>query len=390
VPPLIRFPKLGATMPLLLLRRLALVATLILLLAPAPPLSLSARADDAPKAAHEAAVLDRIFADWKARHDRVRSLHFTMDCRTTYKKGSLDFSSSAQARFDRDQEFQQFGVQLWIEGDDRLCIVTTPTFKVPQAKLTDTRRVVSRFVTVGTTTSMHSAGSWWETGVPAVRAFTPYGTVYRNPAGDRRMPGPVARPLLMTFRPQFASLSWQREQCRLVDENATVDSGHYVKFQRVIEPSRIIPFRREEACWVSPARDDVVVHWSIEVKDRTIDGSIKCKKDKTSGWIPSEWSVGTKGEEFSEYTVTNYAINEKIDPAIFSQEFPAGTPVVDQLDSPAARTIRHYVVQEDGSKRTITNEDFIRLAGLVDPPQKPAPAKPQGNDKTGIKEPRTQ
>src|SRR5579862_8500598 len=317
-------------------RRLAIVATALLFFAAASHFSLSARADDPARAARESAVLDRIFANWKARHDRVHSLHFTMDCRHIHKKGSLDFSSSSQARFDRDQEFQQFGVQLWIDGDDRMCLVTTPTFKVPQAKLTDTRRVVCRWVTVGTTTSMYSAGSWWETGVPAVRAFTPNGSVYRNPAGDQRMPGPVARPLLLTFRPRFASLSWQREQCRLVDENATVDSGHYVKFQRVIEPSCIIPFRREEACWVSPARDDVVVHWSIEVKDRRFDGSIKCKKDKTYGWIPSEWSVGTKGEEFSEYKVTNYALNEKIDPAVFSQEFPAGTPVEDQLDSPAA------------------------------------------------------
>jgi hypothetical protein len=352
--------------------------------------SATARADDPAPSVDDAAVLDRIFANWKARHDRVHSLHFTMDCRTTYKKGSLDFSSSSQARFDRDQEFQQFGVQLWIEGDDRMCLVTTPTFKVPQAKLSDTRRIVSRFVTVGTTTSTYSASSWWETGVPAVRAFTPYGTVYRNPAGDQRMIGPVLRALLLTFRPQFASLSWQREQCRLVGENATVDGGQYVKFQRVIEPSRIIPFRREEACWVSPARDDVVVHWSIEVKDRRIDGSIKHKKDKTFGWIPWEWSVGTKGEEFSEYKVTNYALNEKIDPAIFSQEFPAGTPVEDQLDSPAAQTLLHYVVQQDGSKRTISREDFSRLTGSLDPPKQQARANPHGNEKRGIREPRTQ
>jgi hypothetical protein len=38
-------------MPIPHLRRLAIIATPILFLAPAPPLSLSARADDAPKAA---------------------------------------------------------------------------------------------------------------------------------------------------------------------------------------------------------------------------------------------------------------------------------------------------------------------------------------------------
>jgi hypothetical protein len=45
-------------MPIPHLRRLAIIATPILFLAPAPPLSLSARADDAPKAVQEAAVLD--------------------------------------------------------------------------------------------------------------------------------------------------------------------------------------------------------------------------------------------------------------------------------------------------------------------------------------------
>jgi hypothetical protein len=366
------------------LPRFAIVATVLFFLASAPHFASTTRADDAAQAANEAAVLDRIFVNWKSRHDRIHSLHFTVDCRTTYKKGSLDFSSSSQARFDRDQEFQQFGVQLWIEGDDRMCLVTTPTFKVPQAKLIDTRRVVCRCVIVGKTASDYSSSSWWETGVPAVRAFTPHG--FLHPIGDEQIAGPYG-PLLFTFRPQFPWLSWQREQCRLVDENAMVEGGRCVKLQRVIEPSRSIPFRREESCWVSPARDDVVVHWTIEVKDRRIDGSIKYKKDKANGWLPSEWSIGTKGAEFSEYKVTSYAINEKIDPAIFSQEFPAGTPVE---DATSPKIIRHYVVQEDGSKRTITNEDFIRLTPSLDPPKQQARAKPHGNEKTGIREPRTQ
>jgi hypothetical protein len=88
----------------------------------------SARAGDPPQGAHESAVLDRIFANWKARHDRIHSLHFTWDCRKTHKKGWPDPSGTPGNRLAKDQVFEQFGVQLWIEGDDRLCLIRTPLF----------------------------------------------------------------------------------------------------------------------------------------------------------------------------------------------------------------------------------------------------------------------
>ena len=349
-------------MPLLLSRRLAIIATPILLLAPAPPLSVSASADDAPKTAHESAVLDRIFANWKSRHDRVRSLHFTIDVRMLYKKGAFDFSSLNPRRFERDQFFQQFGVQIWIEGDDRMCVVNTPTFKVPQAKLTDTHRMDRRAVTVGQTQWNYSAGRPFEIG-PASRNWSaPHGTVWRNTEVDPPLVGPVARPLLFAFRPQSPFVLLQKEQCRLVDENSLVDDGHYIKFQRVVEASRAVPIRRTEACWVSPAREHDIVHWRIETRDSTIDGSVKYAKDKTCGWVPSEWTVETRGAEVSEYQVVKYELNEPIDPAIFSQQFPAGTPVEERSGSGVAQKIRHYVVQPDGSERSITFQDYLRLA----------------------------
>jgi hypothetical protein len=366
VPPLIYFPKLELSMRLHLLRQLAIIATPILLLAPAPPLRLSARADDAPKTAHEAAVLDRIFANWKARHDRVRTLHFTIDSRTVYKKGQPDPSRfGQQTRLDRDQLFQQFGVQIWIEGDDRICVVTTPTFKVPQAKLTETNRVDGRWVQVGQTISIFAASPGFETGV-APPKFAPYGYVFRNPGRDWPLADPFEWPLLLTYRPQARSMNWLRDQCRLVDENSLVEGGRSLMFQRAVEPSDNAHLRRDEACWVSPARDDVVVHWRIETARRKIEGSVKHKKDETFGWVPAEWTVGTKGVSgfFAEYAVVKYELNKKIDPAVFSQSFPAGTPVQEEAGSGAARKVRCYVVQPDGSERAISPEQYDRLAGF--------------------------
>ena len=105
-------------------------------------------------------------------------------------------------------------------------------------------------------------------------------------------------------------------------------------------------------------------------------GTINYRKDKTNGWIPAEWSCDYIGAQRFEFRVTSYEINNSIDPAIFSQEFPAGTPISDQMIGSSAKDVRYYVVQRDGSKRTIPPKEYFRLAGYGDRPAKP-PAKPK-------------
>jgi len=344
--------------------RIAIAATVFAVLTSESHLSRLARADDPAKPAHESAVLDRIFANWKARHDRVRTLHFTIDSRIVYKSGEPDPSRfDPQARLDRDQLFQQFGVQIWIDCDDRMCVVTTPTFKVPQAKLAATNRVADRWVQVGQTISIFSASPYFETGVAPRKPFAPHGSVLRNPGRDRPLTGPVVRPLLLTYRPQDPSINWLRDQCRLVDENSPMEGSRSIMFQRVVEPSSNVPVRRDEACWVSPARSDIIVHWRIKTANQKIDGSVKHKKDETFDWVPSEWTIGTKGASgFSEYAMVKYELNQKVDPAVFSQSFPPGTPVQEQVGTGAARKLHWYVVQPDGSQRPISREQYYRLA----------------------------
>jgi hypothetical protein len=343
-----------------LLQRLVIITTAVLFFASASLFNSPARGDDQARSSHESAVLDRIFVNWKARHDRVHSLHFSINSRTLCKKGQFDFSSmDPNARFDRDQIFQKFGEQVWIDGDDRLCVVATPTFKLG-AKSAETHRVATRWVHAGKTFSVFSASRSYETGVEPPQPFAPRGFVRRNRVDHQPLSGPVVQPLLLTFRPQSPWIDWQKDQCHLHDENAVVEEGAAISFQRAIAPTANIP-AREETCWVSPSRDEVVVHWRIEAGGNAIDGSIKHKKDKVWGWVPSEWTVGTRGEGYSEYSVTNYAINENIDPAVFSQTFPPGTPVVEESGTGAALKVRHYVVQPDRSERAITPEEFRRL-----------------------------
>jgi len=362
-----------------LLRWFVLVTSAVLCFASAWHFNSPARGDDPAKSPHEAAVLDRIFANWQARHDRVRSFHFTYDCRTTYRKGRLDLSSEPRTKLDHDQAFDQFGVQLWVD-EDRSCLLVTPSFKVPIAKPTDARRVVARFVATGDTSYTYYSAAWWDTGQPQLRLFAPHGLLYSKPVPNAQTPNHSFQALALTFRQGPPWPFVKREQCSLVDENAVIDNGRYTQFHRVLKGEN----PDEETFWVSPVRGDVVVHWTTLAPGSKAEGSIKYKKDERYGWIPSEWTCDYPGHMLEESKVTAYAINEKIDPAVFSLDFPSGTPVEDSLalkkpmQNPLAfEAIRYYVVQPGGSKRAISRDEYWRLVGQSNPVKPRRPAKPQ-------------
>ncbi len=351
-----------------LLQRLVIVTTAFLFLAAAALFESPARGDDRAKAAQEAAVLDRIFANWHARHDRVRSFHFTYDCRTTYRRGQLDFSKDPRKKFDEDQAFDQFGIQLWVD-EDRTCLLNTPSYKVPIARPTDTPRVIGRFVSVGDTSYSYYSGPRRDTGEPEGSPFALYGQLYPRVVPDAESVNRSFAAPGLTFRSRPPRPFWKREQCSLVDEKAVIDNGHFTKVRRALKEDL-----SEEAFWVSPVRGDVVVHWTTLQPGAKGEGSIKYIRDQRYGWIPSEWTCEHVGRTLEECKVTAYAINEKIDPAVFSLDFPPGTPVEDSLalktqaqNQLAAEAIRHYVVQPDGTKRAISRDDFFKRLRNIKP-----------------------
>jgi hypothetical protein len=349
-------------------RRLAIAAT-ALFVSEAASRVLSARADDPVPTTHEAAVLDGIFTKWKARHDRVRSFHFKWDCRTTCKKGTADYSSTSQppAILDRDQVFEQSGAEIWVDGDDRMSLVGPPRYKSQLAGSIDKGRIAERSVVVGNTTARYWAGPNW-VGQASTRTSGPSGALFQ-PRADRSIPISGFGPLLLAFRPQAPDVSWLRERCRLVEDDARGDDGRDVKCRRVVTSKRFADGGSRagftETISVSPVRDDLVVRWVTERSPvATCFGTIRHKKDKTYGWIPSEWSCDFRGEQLDEYRVTSYEINEKIDPSVFSLEFPPGTPICDQLSGNDPEKILYFVVEKDGSKRTISGREYARLRGV--------------------------
>jgi hypothetical protein len=329
-------------------QRVAIVA-MALVSSEGAPSVLSAPADGPPQSPHEAAVVDRIFANWKARHDRVHSLHVTWDSRLTWTRSK--------------EAFEQFGVQVFFDGDQRYCKIDTPVFNVPRVKSTNTRRVVERWVIDGDTKWLYVAGPRFNKDATSGDARKAHGVVYRTIPWS---PTPSAiQAFWLTFRPEFPELSWRRDQCRLVDENATIDGIHCVKIQRVIEPpvNGLRQKKRFESLWVSSVREDVVVHWTAETETFAMKGTIRYNKDAKFGWVPSEWTWEMPNiHNLEECQVTGYAINEKIDPSVFSPPFPPGTPVQDTRGRDTPVGLRHYVVESNGSKRAISLEDFARLS----------------------------
>jgi hypothetical protein len=350
-----KFPETGSAMSSCRFQRAAITGTALLIGLIAPNW-MPVKAADPPPSAHETALLDRIFANWKTRHDRIRSLHVVWDCRTTYKKGSLDFTSTntPRPRLKEDRVFEQFGAQLWVQGDDRMCLALTRSFKVPEATLTDTDRVVIRHVIVDKTAATFTAGSPWDTGVPAP-SIPPRGTVIPSTPDYDIVRTDLAP--LFAFRAQTPFLPWSKREFRVVDENATFDNVPAIELRRSVEKSGPNNPKDEEFYWVSPARDDAVVHWIVKRPPvLPTEGAIKYKKDANYGWLPSEWTFAVGGA-FEECALTQFSANGKIDPAIFAHPFPPGTPVMEATLLKQA----FYVAQEDGSKRAISEVEFRRL-----------------------------
>jgi hypothetical protein len=354
---------------ILALRQHRFVAAAAIVLAALSCPSTSVQAAEPSPSPHEAAILDRIFANWKARHDRVHTLHFTWDNRVTCKQGTQDFSSTQRPRtlLEKDRVFEQSGVQLWIDRDARTCFVRTASYKLPLRSEIDRERVVSQEVVVGNMTSLYTSGAQWQDGMSPPRAVPRYGLYFRTPSVSYPIDGLSV--LLLAFRPQNPLVGCRRDSFSVVHEDVVINGMHCTELHRSVKRQEVggggwvVP--REESLWVSPARDDAVVQWRSEIpKSKAWLGKINYKKDKTYGWVPLEWSSGYEGSEFNEYTVTGYTINQKIEPAVFSQDFLAGTPVMDEMKGNSAKNTRYYVIQDNGSKREISAQEFTRLAAF--------------------------
>lgn len=326
------------------MRRILFVVVLLLYCKSAA----AADPDRAPAVSAPASpVLARIFANWKARRERVTSLHFVWDMRLTRPKGRRDGAE------DRHQD--EHGNELWIAGSDHVCGESGPWLLISHAKSADKQGIVGRQTFNGQFESR-----FWVSPSEKLH-FVPEGWMHpakeQSDFGSRQF-----TPILLTYRTLHPWMPWRLEDCRLITVNAIIDGVRYIKIEQTMKDNGVSTV---DSCWVDPRRDDVVVAWERRPNGGpshpTWRGSCEYQHDRTFGWVPIHWRTAFGADTYliCESTVTAYDLNRPIPSQKFDPHFPAGTYVAD-----AARR-QWYLVQPDGSKRMLTHDEFRRLTTPV-------------------------
>jgi hypothetical protein len=288
-----------------------------------------------PQAAAELAVRKRILANWQARQDRVKSFY------VAWKTGPDDhLPQGARASLP--------GIhQVWVASDGRFreefsnFLFGDPLAVGRQEEVFDGHSVCRRWLAlklVGADGTLRDVPVGW----------FPSGTIAAPRDLDDRRIGDSA--VSLSFRPlQSQYGDWTLENSRVTSQNAIVGRQHYIRIAKSNTKSKVT-----EACWVDPARDDLVIHFQREFSDGSEEWtSFEYKQDPRHGWMLTRWQGESRDVDLdrqrkstADGRVREYKINVDFPPERFQFKFPAGTFVFDSLSK------RDYFVRRDGSQRT--------------------------------------
>jgi hypothetical protein len=292
-------------------------------------------------AAGRARTLNRIFAAWKARHDRVKSFHFSWVSRAALPKGfTFGLTPTIGGLKDPGYTVEEEGgfelkipeSDLWVDDqshvrDDFVEVAHEGPKKWKEAarirKIVDGTKISLLTTPLGTGESPRIA-IWAQASVANLSAFA-----WRDTGAWRDARVLDWSPLRLTFRALDPALGWSlSETCHVVDDAAVIDNVPCVTVQ-------MDALDRSEMCWVDPSRDDIIVRWERrQGAANPVVISIEYQRDKDYGWVPSRWKREFQGAEPSDHsvlesTVTHYAINEKIPADTFACTYPTNTRVFD-------------------------------------------------------------
>jgi hypothetical protein len=313
----------------------------------------AARADQrtgtADKPPSASPVLKRIFHNWKARRERVTSLHIVWDQRITFQSTRPDPRGPVVGRKIREEQNTK---ELWLSGDVQMCLDMRERPAAPQVAAVQNGSLIRRETFDGTL-----ASQMWQSQV-ADSVYVLEATIRREKEPDGL--GLNFIPIVFTYRTLPPWRPWSAETCRLVTENAIIDGVRYLKIERPVEA---FGFRGVDTCWVDPSRDDLVVAWEMrragERSYPNCHGTCEYKRDPAWGWVPHRWTntvVQTLRDAICEVEIVKYELNKPIPVEQFAPHFPPDTYVVDRRVG-----ARFYVTQTDGSKRILTGDEFSRL-----------------------------
>jgi hypothetical protein len=331
--------------------------TVVLTLGLSMPVALANESGKANPPA-DAATLDRILANWKARQDRVKTFHFVTRVRLTLVKGSIDNLREPERKgqvfyCDQDVVYEHVD-ETWVDGDNRCREESSEFFNPPPANSAQSGRVALRTTLDGKDFTWLIIGPLCRGPGHSTWGFR-RGVVEKMNVADRRLD----EPFCFAFRAAHPAMPWRPDNCRVITKNGIIDGVRYTEIERSARSGQRDGANHCRA-WVDPRRDDVVVYW--DERDERLNpwswhGSIDYRKDAKYGWIPSHWKSSCSGPQARtvDCTVIHYAINEKFTPELFAPKLPPGTPVRDRT------TGQQYVVEKDGSKRMISREEVKRL-----------------------------
>jgi beta-lactamase regulating signal transducer with metallopeptidase domain len=296
-------------------------------------------------------TLERVFAAWKARQERVKSFHFSWTARVTLPKGYAPPSSddpllaglrTGENGPGRDVEMTIPQSEWWGDGESRFR--SDIPVVGPSGANGGRQRSRIRVIQDGNLFSRLE--------VPVNPRETALMSLYRKL--DIKNPEPAAgtsgdlllkwrevdlAPLRLALRPLtqvpfdsapfcYNTLAWSPENCQVVSENAIVGNVHCIK----LEQDRNNHF---ETCWADPKRDYIVVLWERRILDRPARSvAIEYRQDREHGWLPSHWTCQVAGSPAQrsptlEATVTHYTINEPFHDNPFANTSPSSTKVYD-------------------------------------------------------------
>jgi hypothetical protein len=275
-----------------------------------------------PSSEKERQILNRIRADWQARHKRIRSLSVAWDFRSAFRKGRNSDPPHNNSEVSHNE--------LWLDDGFRGRLLVAPH---PNAK---PRLFTFDGMTARSSNPETHGGEIWS-GAPG-RGLAAPDTIIWCVAVD-----PLCVDLL---RGKFADPSCVG--VHVLGENAIIGDRHCVKL-RISLTSRPDESGLLDTLWIDPSRDSVIVGWE-RAGPSTPDTflSIEYVLDKQHGWLPSRWRLTTAGPAGeSTATATRIAINEQYPASLFRQTFAPGTLVRDPNLS------QWYVIANDGSKTPV-------------------------------------
>jgi hypothetical protein len=302
--------------------------------------------------------VERILASWKNRQQQTGSLRFSWTEQQTYARGSelslempermnpgrkvippedLVVSVPFQLSLDGDKMRYAYDGHLWYHKDGK---------QYPQ-------RYVSVFD--GSTSKEHwpSTPSGYDQGIVRREKYNlAFGNLHVTPVLATYRPLDSRTRLFRSFSPGEYTVSAQPGlvqgcSCVILTE----------------KPKRADDMVR--SLWIDPARH-LILRYGTSRQGRVLDQTdIDYRDDGKGGWVPSAWEIARTDLFHADRlrmaykaTVTDYAVNQPVDPADFQLEFPPGTWVTDETIQSEGRASTDYLVRPGGKNRMIVNTDM--------------------------------